>query len=192
MPTKKDPFKDLKELPFSRGPVVERAATRMVKVMRPLHGDCQHEFKNGRGWWKICDQRGHDPYFRSRETIKKVAIKEKGEDGRTRVTGYEEIVEGETRPNIKAVPMNIRINSAQSLQKGIVNRGYRPVTDFGYKPLCEMRNCEAPGKVDTRYGRYCTERHARLVAANEEEKLRFVENPKKQREVLDSINLYGD
>lgn len=191
MPTKKDPFKGLEVLPHRATGDTSLSATRAVKVMRPMCKECQLEFRNGRGWWKICDSRGHDPYYRKTEEIVKVPVREE-RDGRVMVTGYEEIINTTKRPNLKAVNVHIRVNSGRSLEKGIVNRGYRPLTDFGYHPMCEMSKCEAPSKIDTRYGRYCKERHARLVGANVEERALPVNDVKALREVLDSVNIYGD
>jgi hypothetical protein len=46
-------------------------------------------------------------------------------------------------------------------------RGAKPLEAFGYASPCEFRACSRPQRISTKFGNYCSERHARLIGNNE-------------------------
>lgn len=178
----------LKPYPFHDGAVNENAAIRMLRMAKPFcpvttnmddpgikngtkvydhNGSCQERFKkNNQGVWDVakCVELGHDPYY---TTFKKVT-EENIVDEQGVVTGKREIVMSERRLNITQVSDNPRHSNGMDVQLELA-RGSRFLEELGYKSPCEFRNCTKDKKVQTRFGSYCSERHARLVAADRNE-----------------------
>lgn len=152
---------------------------------------CERIYRiNSQGRWDVarCTELGHEPFY----TVfrKNITEEEVGEDGY--VTTSRIRVAKEKRLNVVAVSDNIRHSTGQEVQlaiaRGCVPLG--PYTDTDgrkqegfvctcslhafqhrHEPPCEFRNCTRSQTVDTRYGRFCSERHARLVAADKQKKI---------------------
>ena len=177
------PKPKLESLPQMQVGVSERGNIRMKKLAAPrcpiqsnpekpgYTGDifpetmsCQQETKNYPGWWDLCANRGHDPYF----TTKRKVVKEELTDENGIVTGVQKRVITTKKLNINQVPIGTRFASGrnETISKGL--KGRKELSEFGYNPLCEYRNCELDVKVKSKYGNFCTDRHARLIGADVE------------------------
>src|SRR5581483_8613737 len=126
--------------------------------------NCQREFGGAPGWWTRCEERGHDPYY----TIQRVTKTEDVVDEDGMVTGQRKRVVETRRLNLASVAYSTRINSGRGPAVAREFKGFRTLEEMGYAPVCEFRNCELPVKIRTRYGNYCSDRHARLVGAGVE------------------------
>lgn len=177
-----------KPYPWNDGAVNENAAIRVIRMVKaecPVdptpeirqkdgsykpnprftgEQNCQQLYKlNNNGKWDVakCIEIGHDPYHTElRRTIVDDVINDDGEvvDQRTKILV-------EKRLNVIQVSLNVRHNTGRDMELAVAY-GARPLEDFGYITPCEFRNCVKPKQVKTRYGEYCSERHARLVAAD--------------------------
>lgn len=170
--------KKLESLPNLQIGVSERSNVRM-KILAaprcPVQDDpakpnytgevnCQRETKSYPGWWDLCTNRGHEPYWTIKKTIKKEPIV--GEDGV--ITGYREVMLEKRTLNTVSVPIGTRFSSgrAEYLSKGL--KGRKELTEFGFNPKCEYHNCDMDAKVKSKYGMFCNDRHARLIGADVE------------------------
>lgn len=201
--------KKLEPYPFHDGGVNENAAIRMVRMVIPQcpietdmesprytgEDNCQRTLKfNSQGRWNVeaCEEKGHDPY---RTTIEK-KVKEDIIDENGVITGQRQVIKGGKRLNIIQVSDNIRHSSGMEIQLALA-RGCKFLEDFGIASPCEFRNCSQPQRVDTKYGRYCSERHARLIAADKRKMMLPVggdpfshdEAMEQREQMLDSINI---
>ena len=158
--------------------VSEFGNIRMIKMVRPLcpttmtPGEegyqpgvlsCQREFNGRRGWWEKCEERGHNPFFNALGV-----------------------------PNTTQVAHSARINNGEGVSRARRNKGFRFLEEVGYDPVCEYRNCEAPVKVKSVYGNFCSERHARLIGADVE-KIELEVHPDRRAErekQLRNIQIY--
>lgn len=174
--------------PFHDGGVNENAAIRMIRMVIPgcpVDGvaetrskdgtyhpnpnftgeqNCQQVYKkNNQGVWDVdkCKELGHDPYY----TKFRVPIMEEVLDPNGYVTETRIKYRVERRLNIIQVSDNPRHSNRMEVQLALA-KGCRFLEDFGIESPCEFRNCSAKTTVDTRYGKYCSERHARLIAAD--------------------------
>ena len=178
----------LKPYPYHDGQVNENAAIRVQRFVLPLcpvdgnpelkqrdgsykpnpnytgQQNCMQVYQlNKQGAWDVekCIGLGHDPYhYKLRRAVIEEDVDENGyvTDSRIRY-----IVE--TRLNIVPVSDNPRLASGQLVRQAVM-RGAKTMEEFGYLSPCEFRACSQPQRVDTKYGKFCTERHARLVAAD--------------------------
>lgn len=176
-------FTKKESLPQAQIGVSERGNIRMKKLAAPrcpiqidkdkpnYTGDkfseimtCQQEMNNYPGWWRVCENRGHDPYF----TVTRKIVKEEITDDEGVITGTKKRVVETKKLNINQVPIGTRFASgrAETISKGL--KGRKEVSEFGYKNLCEYRNCELDAKVKSKYGHFCSDRHARLIGADVE------------------------
>ncbi len=178
----------LKPYPFHDGAVNENAALRMVRMAKPAcpittnmddpgikngtkkytgDANCQERFKkNNQGVWDVerCESLGHDPFF---TTFKRVEVTNLvGADGT--ITGQKQTEINERRLNVVQVSDNPRHNTGMSIQLELA-RGSRFLEDLGYISPCEFRNCVKEKRIKTKFGEFCSERHARLVAADRNE-----------------------
>jgi hypothetical protein len=186
------PPKDLKEIPgFSQG-VRVNAAQRMVKLNRPIcpNSKIEHEQdRNGRlvpkekgpdtqncqltggKWWEQCEALGHNPYFQTRVWYTFEDIIEEDDKGRLIKKGEQAIKHEVTAPNIAQVANTIRINNGRGVQDAMEKKGFRRLTEAGYKEVCQFRNCQklvAPAGISRKYGSYCSLEHLQLIAADAE------------------------
>lgn len=138
--------------------------------------NCQEAYKkNNGGVWDIekCESLGHDPWHTAfRKTVVEDVIDDNPtlEDGTPNpnygyVTEQRTRVKTEKRLNVMQIPDNIRHANKMAIALAIA-RGARPLEDFGIESPCEFRNCTKPVKEETRYGRFCSLRHAQLVGAD--------------------------
>jgi hypothetical protein len=184
---------ELKPYPFHDGQVSENSQIRVIRMVIPLcpidsvpeikqrdgtyrpnpnfsgEQNCQQVYKfNNMGRWDAqkCEDLGHDPWHTQfRYPIVKEVLDAEGYVIDTKVQ-----YRVEKRLNIIQVSDNIRHSSGMEVQLAMA-RGCRPLEDFGVASPCEFRNCSQPQRIDTRYGKYCSERHARLVAADKQQKI---------------------
>lgn len=192
------PFEKKREsLPQAQVGVSERSNIRMKKLAAPrcpvstktspyYQADemtCQHEMANYPGWWKVCEKRGHEPYFTITRTIKKEPVL--AEDGSGLITGYREVQHEKRKLNINQVPIGTRFASgrAEAITKGL--KGRKELKEFGYNDLCEYRNCELDAKVKSKYGFFCSDRHARLIGADVEAIMLSVKQGEKNKQLRD-------
>ena len=141
---------------------------------------CERIYRiNSQGRWEVdrCIELGHDPYYTYFR--KNVIEEEVGEDGYVKESKVR--VLKEKRLNVVHVSDNIRHSTGQEVNLAIA-RGCIPLEDFvctcslwpykhKHEVPCEFRNCNKPQNIDTRYGKYCSERHARLIAADKQRKI---------------------
>jgi hypothetical protein len=209
----------LRPYPFNDGGVLENAAIRMIKMVIPLcpadpkeelllrdgrsvpnprytgEQNCQQLYKfNNQGRWDVakCESLGHDPWHTTfRKTIVEDVV---GDDGY--VIEQKQRVKVEKRLNVIQVSDNTRHTNKQEVALAIA-RGCKFLEDFDIESPCEFRNCTRPVQVDTKYGKYCSERHARLIGADAKKILLPVggdpytdEQAKEEREqLLENINI---
>ncbi len=171
--------------PFHDGAVNENAAIRMIRMAKPFcpvttnmddpgiktgtkkytgDANCQERFKkNNQGVWDVekCESLGHDPFYTTFRRVEEVNVV----DDSGMVTGKRQTEIHERRLNVTQVSDNSRHSNGMDIQLELA-RGSRFLEAFGIESPCEFRNCVKPKQVKTRYGEYCSERHARLVAAD--------------------------
>jgi len=205
--------------PFHDGAVSENAAIRMIRMAIPLcpiddtpeikqrdgsykpnpnftgELNCQQAYKfNNMGRWDVdkCVELGHNPYYSTfRRPILEEVLDDDGYviDTRTRY-------KVEKRLNVIQVSDNNRHSSGLEVQLALA-RGCKFLEDFGMSPPCEFRNCSRPQMIDTRYGKFCSERHARLVGADKQQKLLPVASDpysadqanREREEILENLNI---
>lgn len=182
----------LKPYPFHDGGVNENAAIRVIRMVIPNcpsdpaptlvrrdgsevpnprytgQPNCQMVYRiNNHGRWDVskCEELGHDPWH----TVIRKPITEDivGEDGYVTETRVRIAIE--KRLNVIAVSLNPRHSTGMEMALAEA-RGCRRLSTFGFADPCEFRSCANPQRVTTRYGNYCSERHARLIAADMQEK----------------------
>lgn len=182
----------LKVIPgFSIG-VRENSAMRMMKLGRPICPNSKIEMEldrngrlvpkergpdvqncqmEGRGWWDLCKERGHNPYFRTMTWYTPEDIIEEDDQGRLIKKGEQLIKHEVVAPNIAQVALALRINNGKGVQDAIEKKGYVRLNDIGYAEVCQFRNCQKPvgkGGSSRIYGNYCGQRHLALIAADAE------------------------
>lgn len=185
--------KDLKPYPFHDGQVNENAAQRVIRLVLPMcpvdgnpeirqrdgsykpnpaytgEQNCQQVYQvNKQGVWEVdkCIEKGHDPYhFKLRRAVVEEVVDENGY-----VTDSKVRYVVEKRLNIVPISHGPRLGSGQLLALARA-RGGKPLEDFGYWSPCEFRACSKRQQVETKFGNYCSERHARLVAADRRQML---------------------
>ena len=202
MAAKKDSTK--KPFPFNDGQPNENAAIRVIRVVKPEcpidptpelrqrdgsyrpnprytgEQNCQQLYKkNNYGVWDVekCESLGHDPWHTVfyRRVVEDVFDPETGEFVEQKVKMVRE-----RRINIIAVSLSMRHTSGTELMLAKA-RGALTLDEYGsrfpdenYLDPCEFRSCTNKVTIDTRFGRFCGERHARLVAADQRGMMKYV------------------
>lgn len=158
--------------------------------------NCQQAFRlPGQGRWDIeaCEKAGHKPYYFTQETVHLENVVDK--DGV--ISGQREIRRGGEKLNIIEVALSVRQETGNSMNLAVA-RGVRTLESFGFSSPCEYRQCFQPKRIHTKFGEYCSERHARLIAADFKKKILPLRggdpNTEDQMqderdEILDAINL---
>ena len=178
MKLKKDRTK--KSLPNRSDGIKEMSNLRMKLMARPLcpvidnpdsdkytgEPNCQQSTGNAPGWWRMCEEKDHDPYHSITRVIKKEPVL--AEDGSGLITGYRERVVEQKRLNLVRIPLSTRFHSGQGERISRVLKGRKSLTELGYNEKCEFRNCEQDAEIKSKYGLFCNPRHARLVGADVE------------------------
>ena len=211
--------KALLPYPFHDGGVNENAAIRMVRLVIPQcpvdgtpelkqrdgtwkpnpnytgEPNCQMAYALNRGGkWDVdkCIELGHDPFH---TTFRRPRMEEVLDDeGYVTETKVRYVVE--KRLNVIQVSDNERHSSGREIALALA-RGCKFLEEFGYLSPCEFRACSQPQRVETRYGKYCSERHARLVAADKRQIMLPIggdpysaEQSRREREdILDNLNI---
>jgi hypothetical protein len=229
MPAKKN-AEGKKPYPFNDGQPNENAAIRVIRVVKPEcpvdptpelrqkdgtyrpnprytgEQNCmQLHAINNQGRWDVsaCEDKGHDPWHTVfyRQLVEDVY----DEDGNFLEQKIR--MRKEVRINIIAVSLNIRHTSGTELLLAKA-RGCLTLDEYGalhpeenFTDPCEFRACTQPVQLLTRFGNFCSERHARLIAADVRQIPRFVSNERdpgeafqkarsqEAEEQLESINL---
>ena len=159
-----------------------RFGQRSLKMLRPVCRVCQVGDNIPRDWYKDCT---HDPYLAVAETKVPVTVyedivDEKGEPtGTKKVVGVEHTVEFRVVPNWVEISLSTRVNSGRGLEmaqaKGFIlpEELRTPAYPDGIAPICQFRECYAQdtpeGKklLRTRWGDFCREIEAKMVAVDE-------------------------
>ena len=176
------PFqKKLESLPQRQMGVRESANVRMKKMARPVcpiqddpdkpgytgEPNCQRLHNNYPGWWDYCANQGHDPYFSkvpAKTVTENILSDKEGEEGLI-IGRRERQVGGGKKLNMVQVVIDTRHNSGRGERYSKGLKGRKELSEFGYAEKCEYRNCEIDAKLQTRYGMFCNDRHARLIGA---------------------------
>jgi hypothetical protein len=183
--------KDLKKIPGHSMGVRVNAALRMKKLGQPIcpfsklemerdykgewvakkgptdptRQNCQ---KAGGAWWKDCEAKGHNPYFR--EVVWYVTEDEFDEESGEMI-GTKRFRRSMQLPNIKSVAIANRINSGLGVRRAKQRKGCVELVDLGYAPVCQYRGCQEPVNPQaksTKYGDYCCSEELALVAAEQQ------------------------
>lgn len=190
------PKRSLAAYPFNDGGVKEHAAIRMIRMVIPQcpvdgtpelkqrdgtyvpnpnytgEPNCQQAYKiNNMGRWDVekCVSLGHEPFYtKFRRARVEETLDEEGYITDTKTRWYTE-----KRLNVIPVSDNPRHTNQTEVQLALA-RGCKFLEDFGIASPCEFRQCSKPQKVKTKYGNYCSERHARLIAADRKKMMLFV------------------
>lgn len=198
--------KKLKPYPFNDMGSKDNAAIRMIRMVQPEcpidsvpelkqrdgtyqanprytgEVNCQQAYKlDNYGHWAVlkCIALGHNPYYRTaRKPVSTEVVDVEGFITETKVRWAKQEV-----LNLINVSDNIRHSSGKEIEIAL-GRDAKFIWDFGFKHPCEFRGCSRAWVVDTQYGRYCTERHARLIGADVK---RFVLNIVTDAEMSDDV-----
>lgn len=184
MPEKKEA---LKPFPFKNMGVNENAIVRMIKMVAPYcpvddrpmikkyvdgrvidavnpaytgEANCQSGAYT-RGWEKECESKGHNPYY----TTRTHEVLEDDVDENGYIIGSKRKIIKEQLLNVVQVSLSVRHNSGDEVNSAR-RRGFKFLPELGYEEVCEMRACFTKVHLQTSYGKFCNERHARLVAAD--------------------------
>ena len=188
--------KKLKPYPYLDGGSRDTAAIRMIRMAKPEcpidpnpeinmrdgttkanpkytgEANCQQAYKlDNYGHWAVlkCEALGHDPYFRVTRTPRtEEVVDDEGYVTETKVRYLKQRL-----PNVVAISDNIRHSSGKEVERA-VGAGMKFMWEIGYKSPCEFRGCSRDWKIETQYGRYCSERHARLIGADVKRKIMHV------------------
>lgn len=183
---------DLKTLPgFSQG-VRPNAAIRDVILNQPIcpksqirgkmvdghyeapeigpdDGNCQLA---GGNWWVACEDKGHDPYFRTQERIVTRPQYEEDADGDLVEVSTKRVLLRDRVLNVTSVSTNMRHGSGQAVRFKKRKYGFRSLEEAGYTEVCQFRGCQKPIRIkNARYGNFCSSEELQLVAADAEEVL---------------------
>jgi hypothetical protein len=155
-------------------PGLRRAAIRVsafqrrIKLLRPICATCQAGQDVPEDWWKTCD---HNPYISVVEKVDRHPKYEDLENGKKRITGYEEIASWEERPNWTQVTLHPRINNATGVERKMRRYGFifpeelrSPLFPDGIANCCEFSNCFVQKDLKQYiWGTYCRRVEAQLV-----------------------------
>ena len=121
-------------------------------------------------WWVACENRGHDPYFRTVKLYTTVDIEETDpETGEVFVTGTKRKVRTVRVVNATQVSPDIMHNSGVGVRRKINRLGYRRLKDLGFEEVCQYRACQKePQYHSDGLGDYCSLEHLNLVSARQE------------------------
>jgi hypothetical protein len=154
--------------PVDDKPTIQRLLDgQVVEVSNPNYtGDanCQTETRSAPGWWNMCLARGHDPYYTKRTVIQRDPVF----DDEGYVLRYREKPIEVKRLNTSRVMLSTRHGGLITWRRAVELKGRKTLTEMGYVEKCEFRNCELDVKYESKYGSFCSERHARLVGADVE------------------------
>lgn len=175
---------------FSQG-VRRNAAIRTIKMVQPIcpnskvdmlrgpdgkpyrnpepdpnRRSCQEERdENGNsiiGWWRKCEELGHNPYFTTR-----VWFSEEDEyDEAGEYTGTKKKRHTSVYPNVTQVAAHTRVNSGRGPLIKMRASGFKRLADIGYEEVCQFRSCQKPVTVVSAVGEFCGNDHAYLCAAD--------------------------
>lgn len=132
----------------------------------PDDGNCQ---RAGKGWWNLCSDKGHNPYWRSVRVYHTVDVTETDpETGEEWVVDTRKKVVKADKLNATRVSPQISHNSGIGIGIKMRDHGFRRISDFGYAEVCQFGGCQNIPTMRCQYGDYCSEAHMNLVAAKEE------------------------
>lgn len=207
-----------KPFPFNDGQPNENIAIRVIRVVKPEcpidptpelrqrdgsykpnprytgEQNCQQVFKfNDQGRWDVaqCEALEHDPWHT-------VFYRNRVED----IYDAEGVLQEqkvrlvkEVRLNVISVSLNVRHTTGTELLLAKA-RGALTLDEYGalhpeedYEDPCEFRACTQRVQLLTRYGNFCGERHARLVAADSRQIARYIPLDRDPDEAFQRKNL---
>ncbi len=191
MATKKE---EMQQVPGNSRGVRTTTGLRMLKMCRPICPNSKIEMEQdtmgnwrrvekgpdsmncqleGGRWWKLCEERGHDPYWTvtvwyTKRDITAPILDENGEEtGELEVTKTARVPHTVRRPNLAQVAIARNINNGRGPQDAIERKGFRYLGSLGFDECCQFRNCQKVVKekfVIDGLGRYCSQLHMALVA----------------------------
>lgn len=159
--------------------ILAKDGTTMANPRYTGEPNCQQEYKfNNMGKWDVakCESLGHDPW---RTVFRKRIVEDVIDDRPTVIVDGAEVpnpefgyvikqrtrTKVEKRLNVIQVSDNPRHTNRTEMALALA-RGCRTLEEFDIASPCEFRNCTKKQEIDTRYGKFCGERHARLVGAD--------------------------
>lgn len=223
--------REKKPFPFFDGAVNELAAIRVMRMVKPEcpvdstpeikrrdgsysvnprytgESNCMQVYKrHNQGVWDVekCESLGHDPWHTIiyKRLTEDVIDPETGE-----ITDQKVRLIKESRLNVIWVSRNVRHSSNTEVQLAKA-RGCLTLDEYGakfpdedYLDPCEFRACTNKVTIETQFGNFCSERHARLVAADQMGIATYLPNTadpyeltaqtgqREQQREMDSINL---
>jgi hypothetical protein len=153
--------------PNSKIEMEKDATGKWVRKQGPTDPERQNCQRMGYGWWKSCEEKGHNPYFR--EVVWYVTEDEFDDDGL--MVGEKRFRRSRTLPNISQVAVAPHLNSGEGARRAVKNKGFKRLPDIGYAEVCQYRNCMNPVDpkfVSKTYGGYCRGEELALVVAEQQ------------------------
>lgn len=163
-----------------------KALTRPLRTVKMARAKCSICKPSGGQWWKTCR---HDPYHSEAIVDEVQLITDPQPDGSEVVLDRKLIQRRMTTLNVIEVAYEKKVNSGLGPAAAIA-RGAKHLHELNYRPVCEFNGCYEPDpQVKTRYGNYCCEYEAKLIAARFRGiPLSITDNDIKARQ-LEAINL---
>lgn len=135
-------------------------------ILGPGDENCQLA---GGQWWKLCESKGHDPYWSKRQVIRTKMTTAVDEEGDT-IPVEKKIVLTDKVLNATSVSTSLRINSGQGVRWKKRYFGYKSISDFGFAEACHLSRCQEPATTFAQqYGAFCSMLHLQLAAAEDNE-----------------------
>jgi len=123
----------------------------------------------GGQWWKMCDEKGHDPYWSTKQRVVTRVKYEVDAEG-DKIPVEKRIVVEDKSLNVTSVSTSVRLGSGQSVRWKKRYFGYRPISDFGYAEACHLGRCQEPATIVSQpYGQFCSTEHLQMAAADDNE-----------------------
>lgn len=182
---------------------------RAIKMARPIcDKGCQSGLDTVSGWWLDCkhgpEEKDGSPYWRFRQHTKKVDVFAPVLDADGNPTdefsGTKDTrVFFKLEPNITEVVYDIGIGSGQNPGMFARTKGFVLLGDIGVAPMCELKGCGkawptvlvsaytvATGDLSVQFAeaRFCSERHARLAGARNQNVFLPTNNPAEATRLL--------
>jgi hypothetical protein len=121
----------------------------------------------GGQWWKMCEAKGHEPYFTNYRRVVTRSVDEIDEAGDL-VPREKRVVITAKILNVTSISTSLRVGSGQAVRWKKRYFGFKEITDFGYSPVCDFSRCQQPVKfVVDGYGGFCGKQHLAMAAAND-------------------------
>lgn len=190
--SKVPPVGEREVLPATSRGLRHNVGLRMLKMCRPICPNSRIEMEqdsagnwrakgrgpdemncqlNGGRWWIACEERGHEPYwtvsrwYTQREILQEIVV-DGAKTGEFEVEKVARVPHEVRRPNLAQVAIARNINNGRGPEDAIQRKGFKYLGTLGFEEVCQYRNCMRavnPKHVIDGLGRYCSQRHLRLV-----------------------------